>query len=248
MYSLPSLWIKLIFKNICSYLSLYWVPLWHWDDVWPKSDLPTQFLPQPQQWQRETFFKLIFIYFFITQWIYYIYKERLLSQAATWKLPDNLLDKPNQPSVINQSWFQAGLHNLASTWKVRLLSKGKKEISQSHLSEISTGIIQQPTLMPLMCPIYSSSPPSFSTYLKARKSGAWIWPDQDTTLMLCGSRLLPLRNTRHAKTQWMLQAFSAHCHPTRLPIHLQMLKGHLCPLPHMSLLGAESPCLPGNNW
>ena len=33
--------------------------------------------------------------------------------------------------------------------------------------------------MPLMCPIYSSSPPSFSTYLKARKSGAWIWPVQD---------------------------------------------------------------------
>ncbi len=51
----------------------------------------------------------------------------------------------------------------------------------------------------------------------------------------------------HANTQDMLQAFETHCHPTRLPIHRQIRKAHLCPPPDRRCLAGESPWGPGHS-
>lgn len=57
---------------------------------------------------------------------------------------------------------------------------------------------------------------------------------------------LPLEEHKHTTTREMLQAFETNCPPTRLPIHLHILKRHLSPLPDMRCLGGESPWGPGN--
>ena len=56
----------------------------------------------------------------------------------------------------------------------------------------NTGISLLPTLMPQKSPFYSLGPPSFSTYLKTKRSGAWKWTAHDTAPMLCGSWLQPM--------------------------------------------------------
>lgn len=55
------------------------------------------------------------------------------------------------------------------------------------------------------------------------------------------------RTPGHANTQDMLQAFETHCHPTRLPIHRQIRKAHLCPPPDRRCLAGESPWGPGHS-
>lgn len=54
-----------------------------------------------------------------------------------------------------------------------------------------------------------------------------------------GTQGTPIARTRFKPSK-------THCHPTRLPIHLQIRKGHLCPPPDRRCLGGESPCGPGN--
>ena len=82
------------------------------------------------------------------------------------------------------------------------------------------------------------------------KDKPWTGCGQEGALLQCGCVGpcgQPLRQTAGTlQTQGMPQAFENHCHPTGLPIHLQILKGHLCPLPNRRHLGGESPWCPEN--
>lgn len=56
------------------------------------------------------------------------------------------------------------------------------------------------------------------------------------------------RNTRPSQPRESFKPSThAATHPTRLPLHCQMLEGHLCPLPDLRRLGPEHPWCPGNN-
>ena len=168
-------------------------------------------------------------------------KERLLNQPAMRELPESLPDENNPPCLVHQTWFGSGLHSLATNWKVRLISKGKNENSLSLFCDNSTRISQTVQTYATESPIYSSAPPSFSTCINALWSGTWKWPDHDQNLMLCVSWSPALEEYKaHQSPANPSIILKTHRHPMRLPIHLQILKGHLCPLPELRRLGGES--------
>lgn len=67
-------------------------------------------------------------------------KNRALGQVATREFREIIRDDTNQPCLICQTCFKSGLHTLPLNSKVRLILKGKKEISLGILSEKCTGI------------------------------------------------------------------------------------------------------------
>lgn len=95
----------------------------------------------------------------------------------------------------------------------------------------------------------SSAPPSFSL-ADATPDGEGLDQGQLLTVQSRGCAGLGAcleRTPGHANTQDMLQAFETHCHPTRLPIHRQIRKAHLCPPPDRRCLAGESPWGPGHS-
>lgn len=95
----------------------------------------------------------------------------------------------------------------------------------------------------------SSAPPSFSL-TDATPDGEGLDQGQLLTVQSRGCAGLGAcleRTPGHANTQDMLQAFETHCHPTRLPIHRQIRKAHLCPPPDRRCLAGESPWGPGHS-
>lgn len=132
---------------------------------------------------------------------------KVLSQADKRELPESFLDETYQLGLIQQAWFQSGLHTLALYWKERLITKVKKEISLSLLSEKQQGLAQLPKIMPPKFHIHSPAPAPFSTYLNNWWSGASKW--LGTVQHRCHEGLSSCiwRNTRHSEAQWILQAF-----------------------------------------
>ena len=67
-------------------------------------------------------------------------KNRALGQVATREFREIIRDDTNQPCLICQTCFKSGLHTLPLNSKVRLILKGKKEISLGLLGQKCTGI------------------------------------------------------------------------------------------------------------
>ena len=170
--------------------------LQHWVVFWPGFDFAMQLLPQPHK-----------------------LRGRFLSLAAKREQPEQFLDDKNQPCLFHHTWFWSGLPTLVMYWKVRLIPKGKKEVSQVSWAETAWGLAN--IIMLVKSHIHSSPSASLSTYLNPWHSGPWRWPAHEWAPMWCGSRLLPLEE---CKKFWNPVTASSIQNtlsppPTWLPIH-----------------------------